>query len=430
MSDDFAAVSAQQREDRAAVHWLPDSSSSCCIICGAEFTRLARRHHCRFCGLLCCARCSDNSAVVGQSIERICDACAAIIVPPTPARRTDGLDAWAERRAAGGERERGARAGFAFFFALLNDQRADVHENAARALWRLFPEHARQMVGAGAQCALEHARRCSCTAQALSLELYVSMLLASADIGSEQSAAAAVEALANESLCVRRAGARLACALASRGALSAVPELAPALEECTGDRWAVAHLLAAAAEMDSAMEVLPAAVRQFGAHAEGATVASKYFASVVLERETRSGDTAELIKCDFGCVADGVVALAPASSGDNRAECIIADNLLKAILNMWLRFSGTVEQGIRLLSSVHMAVCDVLCRENGGVEDSKLSEMQMCCFRIIKTIAPIDKTLMIMLKSQQMIDTLGMYSNGSSSFCEMAKEALSELEKE
>ncbi|KYO47939.1 lateral signaling target 2-like protein [Alligator mississippiensis] len=42
--------------------WMPDSSCSQCSACHAPFTLLRRRHHCRNCGKIFCARCSPHTA--------------------------------------------------------------------------------------------------------------------------------------------------------------------------------------------------------------------------------------------------------------------------------------------------------------------------------------------------------------------------------
>lgn len=53
------------------VHWQPDTEN--CAKCGASFSLLFRRHHCRACGACVCAGCSPHR-VAGQ---RVCTPCAA-----------------------------------------------------------------------------------------------------------------------------------------------------------------------------------------------------------------------------------------------------------------------------------------------------------------------------------------------------------------
>lgn len=61
------------------LHWIPDASVSACCGCSAAFTFVQRRHHCRQCGLLYCARCTNQRAPVIQygfaKPVRVCDKC-------------------------------------------------------------------------------------------------------------------------------------------------------------------------------------------------------------------------------------------------------------------------------------------------------------------------------------------------------------------
>ncbi|KAL6661587.1 hypothetical protein ACP70R_000971 [Stipagrostis hirtigluma subsp. patula] len=58
-----AAPSAQplQPHDLSRDFWMPDQSCRVCYDCDAQFTILNRRHHCRHCGRVFCARCTANS---------------------------------------------------------------------------------------------------------------------------------------------------------------------------------------------------------------------------------------------------------------------------------------------------------------------------------------------------------------------------------
>ena len=43
--------------DPPLLRWVADGESSSCLGCGKGFGMLTRRHHCRRCGVLACARC-------------------------------------------------------------------------------------------------------------------------------------------------------------------------------------------------------------------------------------------------------------------------------------------------------------------------------------------------------------------------------------
>ena len=63
---------------RVASRWVPDESATMCTGCGAHFSVLLRRHHCRSCGEVFCAACTafrSRGADTGRS-HRVCAACA------------------------------------------------------------------------------------------------------------------------------------------------------------------------------------------------------------------------------------------------------------------------------------------------------------------------------------------------------------------
>ena len=66
------------------LNWMPDDGATHCTLCKAvEFGLLSnRRHHCRKCGMLVCAACSDKTLDLQESItgelhkdRRVCRKC-------------------------------------------------------------------------------------------------------------------------------------------------------------------------------------------------------------------------------------------------------------------------------------------------------------------------------------------------------------------
>ncbi|KAF2901962.1 hypothetical protein ILUMI_04222 [Ignelater luminosus] len=59
--------------------WIPDVEAPKCMSCGATFTVVKRRHHCRNCGKIFCARCSSNSVPLPKfghtKPVRVCNKC-------------------------------------------------------------------------------------------------------------------------------------------------------------------------------------------------------------------------------------------------------------------------------------------------------------------------------------------------------------------
>uniref|UniRef100_A0A8C9SW35 FYVE-type domain-containing protein n=1 Tax=Scleropages formosus TaxID=113540 RepID=A0A8C9SW35_SCLFO len=84
--DDLESDSAddlkEQNEVGLKTHlpfWVPDSACSHCTACKVPFTVLRRRHHCRSCGKIFCARCSPNVAALPRfghvQPVRVCNHC-------------------------------------------------------------------------------------------------------------------------------------------------------------------------------------------------------------------------------------------------------------------------------------------------------------------------------------------------------------------
>ena len=64
--------------------WVPDETSSTCLICSSTFTFFHRRHHCRNCGILACGACAGFSRrlpqlYVGSAEQRVCSYCHPIL---------------------------------------------------------------------------------------------------------------------------------------------------------------------------------------------------------------------------------------------------------------------------------------------------------------------------------------------------------------
>lgn len=59
--------------------WIPDVEAPKCMSCAANFTVVKRRHHCRNCGKVFCARCSSNSVPLPKfghiKPVRVCNKC-------------------------------------------------------------------------------------------------------------------------------------------------------------------------------------------------------------------------------------------------------------------------------------------------------------------------------------------------------------------
>eukprot|EP00037_Helgoeca_nana_P018422 m.176217 g.176217 ORF g.176217 m.176217 type:complete len:769 (-) comp24433_c0_seq1:114-2420(-) len=66
-----SAVSTRPPQLKEKAAWVADAARVACYCCGQQFTRTLRRHHCRFCGEVVCARCSAHRV----QHARICILC-------------------------------------------------------------------------------------------------------------------------------------------------------------------------------------------------------------------------------------------------------------------------------------------------------------------------------------------------------------------
>ncbi|KAJ8978922.1 hypothetical protein NQ317_013360 [Molorchus minor] len=71
-------ITVQEHCERPPI-WIPDIEAPKCMSCGINFTVVKRRHHCRNCGKVFCARCSSNSVPLPKfghvKPVRVCNKC-------------------------------------------------------------------------------------------------------------------------------------------------------------------------------------------------------------------------------------------------------------------------------------------------------------------------------------------------------------------
>ena len=83
--------------------WQPDSAFANCMLCGANFGVVTRRHHCRQCGNVFCGKCTKGSLHLPSALttskadrpqqapaackakeQRACNICLPLVTPPRP----------------------------------------------------------------------------------------------------------------------------------------------------------------------------------------------------------------------------------------------------------------------------------------------------------------------------------------------------------
>ena len=72
----------EQDKNNSPVEWMKDEDSPNCTLCKKAFSLTFRRHHCRACGKIFCAKCSSLEALLPpqyhyqNGMERVCDECS------------------------------------------------------------------------------------------------------------------------------------------------------------------------------------------------------------------------------------------------------------------------------------------------------------------------------------------------------------------
>jgi len=66
----------------SGAQWESDKEAVGCKICQLKFSVARRKHHCRSCGGIFCASCSDNTMPLPSSSKpvRVCDSCYAMLL--------------------------------------------------------------------------------------------------------------------------------------------------------------------------------------------------------------------------------------------------------------------------------------------------------------------------------------------------------------
>lgn len=77
-----AEVRAEGLAALAEAAWEKDGEVRECKGCGRDFGLARRRHHCRNCGGIFCAACSEQTMPLPASAKplRVCDACYALLL--------------------------------------------------------------------------------------------------------------------------------------------------------------------------------------------------------------------------------------------------------------------------------------------------------------------------------------------------------------
>ena len=89
----LSKVDALSLQSRFSLTFVPDDAFDSCVQCGSQFSFFSRQHHCRSCGRLFCADCSDNEIELPRlgfnDPVRVCDFCFVIAMAKKTNRKVD-----------------------------------------------------------------------------------------------------------------------------------------------------------------------------------------------------------------------------------------------------------------------------------------------------------------------------------------------------
>lgn len=75
-------VSGGDEVGKRAPTWIKDDAATGCMLCTNQFTTFRRRHHCRGCGNVVCAKCSSKKVPLSyddNKLNRVCDKCFELL---------------------------------------------------------------------------------------------------------------------------------------------------------------------------------------------------------------------------------------------------------------------------------------------------------------------------------------------------------------
>lgn len=436
--------------------WMDDSESKKCLLCGDEFTIFKRRHHCRYCGLLLCGNCTNNSMMIGDKIERICDCCAAILLPPSASSSYPGIRKWYKTNSTFIPKI----AAFSFISSLLADPNESAHKYAINTLLKLYKCHAPGMIQANvASQLLRHCIKCKCSALASTLDLFVSLYMAdpsgcNIDFTEEPFDSIDINTFFSfDSLEMKRAAARFMYLLVFEGRIhvSRVVNLCGLIDY--PDKWVAAFVIASIAFriprkdidevftqqqkgtniFENSADIIRHVSNVFSPSSPNTSTAARYYASVILEYLSHFDDCLKTIaEVDSSHIVTTIAQCFPRDEEDDRAEIKIAVFLTSVESQLWTAASQgklTDDEIRNMFSVILLPLFDIMGTENKCTEPCLLSTLQIKFLEIMRLIGA-NKDLKVAICSDQMLGILKALSQNKSEVGAEAEKTLKFLFEE
>ena len=433
--------------------WMDDNESDCCLLCHEPFSIFKRRHHCRYCGLLFCGKCAYNSTIINNNIERICDSCAAIILPPNLSSNSyPGLRKFSSANNISPFDPK--IAAFSFISSLLSDSKESSHTYAINTLLKLYKSHAPEMIKSNVPYELlKHAIKCKCDALASSIDLFVSLYMAdpsncSVDFSLEPFNSIDINMFFSyDSIEMKRAAARFLYLLISESHihLSNVINLLGLLD--TPDKWVTAFVIASIAFkiprvdgdelftrtikgqkiFETNIDLIKQIIKLFDPNSKNSSAASRYYAAVTLEYLSHYKEDLQIIaSLDCSHLVTSLSQSFPKDSSDDRSEIKTALFLTSLVYQIWEAVDEgklNEDQIKNQFSFILFPLFDIIGIENNNTEKCLLSTLQIKFLEIMRIISKQENIKSVVF-SEQMHEILNKLAKNQSKLGEEAQLTL------
>ena len=438
--------------------WMDDNESDNCLLCHEQFSIFKRRHHCRYCGLLFCGKCAYNSTIINNNIERICDSCAAIILPPnTSSNSYPGLRKFA---ASNNIKPFNPKiAAFSFISSLFSDSKESSHRYAINTLLKLYKSHAPEMIKSNVPYELlKHIINCKCDALSSTIDLFVSLYMAdpsgcNIDFSLEPFCNIDINMFFSyDSIEMKRAASRFLYLLISEGHIhiSNIVNLLGLLD-CP-DKWVTAFIIASMAfkiprcDTDSIFtrkfsskkifetnsELLTQILKLFDPNSKNSSAAARYYAAVTLEYLCHFPEDLQIIaSLDCSNLVTSLSQCFPKDSNDDRSEIKTALYLTSLVYQIWKAVDEGLlneEQIKNQFSFILFPLFDIIGIENNNTGQCLLSVLQIKFLEIMRVISKQENIKSVVF-SEQMHEILNKLAQNQSRLGEEAQLTLKTFEQ-
>ena len=95
-SDVYDMGGSEKRDPNKPPRWVPDDNVLECTACKDVFNLVRRKHHCRACGGIFCAKCSSGAIPIPKfdlvKNVRVCDTCFSSLSAETSGEKVRSFD--------------------------------------------------------------------------------------------------------------------------------------------------------------------------------------------------------------------------------------------------------------------------------------------------------------------------------------------------